>query len=80
MNHSYNLYMRTSSYCTTSSARAVERAHLRMAGWEGKASRLGTIRPERLPARAYDAAARTIRGRKLSFPSASGKAAAALEH
>jgi hypothetical protein len=43
----------------------------------GKYSNLAIIRPERLP-RAYDAVARTIEGRKLNFPDASRRAAAAF--
>jgi hypothetical protein len=53
------------------------RAHLRI---HGKVKHLGYHPTGEAAARAYDAVARTIRGRKLNFPNASSAAAAALEH
>jgi hypothetical protein len=45
----------------------------------GKKEHLGNHPTGEAAARAYDALARTIRGRKLNFPNASSEAAAALE-
>jgi hypothetical protein len=52
-------------------------AQIRM---DGMKKHLGCHRTGDAAARAYDAVARTIRGRKLNFPNASSEAAAALEH
>jgi hypothetical protein len=46
---------------------------------DGKKNYLSSHPTGKATARAYDAAARTIRGSKLNFPNASSEAAAALE-